>query len=89
LLERRNRGGSCRDRSVTKALFASTEKGNRPSFSRSARPETALPLYQQFLRRLAADFGQPVEAGEFGADMEVSLVNEGPVTIIIDSKNPE
>lgn len=70
-------------------LFASTKKGNRPSFSRSARPETAIPLYEQFLRRLAADFGQPVAAGEFGADMKVSLVNDGPVTIIIDSKNPE
>jgi len=70
-------------------LFASTNKGNRPSFSRSARPETAVPLYEQFLRRLAADFGQPVAAGEFGADMKVSLINDGPVTIIIDSKNPE
>lgn len=70
-------------------LFASTKKGNRPSFSRSARPETAIPLYDQFLRRLAADFGQPVAAGEFGADMQVCLVNHGPVTIIIDSKNPE
>src|SRR5208337_2729153 len=69
-------------------LFASTRKGNRPSFSRSARPETAIPPYEQFLRRLAADFGQPVAAGEFGADMKVSLVNDGPVTIIIDSKNP-
>jgi D-tyrosyl-tRNA(Tyr) deacylase len=48
-----------------------------------------VPLYEQFLRRLEADFGRPVAAGEFGADMEVSLVNEGPVTIIIDSKNPE
>jgi len=70
-------------------LFASTKKGNRPSFSRSARPETALPLYEQFLRRLASDFGRPVASGEFGADMKVSLVNDGPVTIIIDSKNPE
>jgi D-tyrosyl-tRNA(Tyr) deacylase len=70
-------------------LFASTKKGNRPSFSRSARPETAIPLYEQFLARLAADFGQPVAAGEFGADMKVSLVNDGPVTIIMDSKNPE
>ena len=70
-------------------LLASTKKGNRPSFSRSARPETAIPLYEQFLRRLAADFGQPVAAGEFGADMKVSLVNDGPVTIILDSKNPE
>jgi D-aminoacyl-tRNA deacylase len=70
-------------------LFASTKKGNRPSFSRSARPEAAIPLYEQFLRRLAAEFGQPVAAGEFGADMKVSLVNDGPVTIIIDSKNAE
>src|SRR5580658_2158419 len=70
-------------------LFASTKKGNRPSFSRSARPETAIPLYEQFLRRLAMDFGQPVASGEFGADMKVSLLNDGPVTIIIDSKNPE
>jgi D-tyrosyl-tRNA(Tyr) deacylase len=70
-------------------LLASTKKGNRPSFSRSARPETAVPLYEQFLRRLAEDFGQPVAAGEFGADMKVSLVNDGPVTIIIDSKERE
>jgi D-tyrosyl-tRNA(Tyr) deacylase len=70
-------------------LFASTKKGHRPSFSRSARPETAVPLYEQFLRRLTADFGQPVAAGEFGADMKVSLINDGPVTIIIDSKTPE
>jgi D-aminoacyl-tRNA deacylase len=70
-------------------LFASTKKGNRPSFSRSARPETAIPLYEQFLRRLAADFGNPIQTGEFGADMKVSLCNDGPVTLIIDSKNPE
>jgi D-aminoacyl-tRNA deacylase len=70
-------------------LFASSKKGNRPSFSRSARPETAIPLYEQFLRRLAQDFGQPVAAGEFGADMKVRLVNDGPVTIIIDSQKPE
>jgi D-tyrosyl-tRNA(Tyr) deacylase len=70
-------------------LFASTKKGNRPSFSRSARPATALPLYEQFLRRLAADFGNPVAAGEFGAYMKVTLINDGPVTIIMDSKNPE
>jgi D-tyrosyl-tRNA(Tyr) deacylase len=70
-------------------LLASTRKVNRPSFSRSARPEIAIPLYEQFLRRLAADFGQSVAAGEFGADMKVSLVNDGPVTIIMDSKNTE
>ena len=70
-------------------LFASTKKGNRPSYSRSARPEIAIPLYEQFVARLAQDLGKPVQTGEFGADMLVSLVNEGPVTIIIDSKARE
>lgn len=67
-------------------LFASTRKGNRPSYSRSARPEIAVPLYQQFILRLTQDLGKPIETGEFGADMQVGLVNDGPVTIIIDSK---
>jgi len=67
-------------------LFASTKKGNRPSYSRSARPEIAIPLYEQFIARLAALLGKPIQTGEFGADMIVSLVNDGPVTIIIDSK---
>lgn len=67
-------------------LFASTHKGNRPSYSRSAKPEIAIPLYEQFAARLAQDFGKPIQTGEFGADMQVSLVNDGPVTIIIDSK---
>lgn len=70
-------------------LFASTRKGNRPSYSRSAKPEIAIPLYEQFLARLTQDLGKPVETGEFGADMAVSLINDGPVTIVIDSKNPE
>ncbi|HEY3863318.1 MAG TPA: D-aminoacyl-tRNA deacylase [Verrucomicrobiae bacterium] len=70
-------------------LFASTKKGNRPSFSRSARPEIAVPLYEQFLARLASEFGEPIQTGEFGADMKVSLLNDGPVTIIIDTKNRE
>jgi D-aminoacyl-tRNA deacylase len=70
-------------------LFASTKKGNRPSYSRSARPEIAIPLYEQFIQRLTADFGKPVQTGEFGANMKVSLTNDGPVTIIIDSKNRE
>jgi D-aminoacyl-tRNA deacylase len=70
-------------------LFASTRKGNRPSYSRSARPEIAVPLYQQFIARLAQDLGKPIEAGEFGAQMLVSLTNDGPVTIIIDSKARE
>ena len=70
-------------------LFASTKKGNRPSYSRSARPEIAVPLYQQFTARLAQDLGKPIETGEFGAEMLVSLTNDGPVTIIIDSKARE
>jgi D-tyrosyl-tRNA(Tyr) deacylase len=70
-------------------LFASTKKGNRPSYTRSARPEIAAPLYQQFITRLAQDLGRPVQTGEFGAQMDVSLVNDGPVTIIIDSKSRE
>lgn len=70
-------------------LFASTKKGNRPSFTRAARAETAIPIYEAFLRQLAADCGKPVQTGEFGADMRVALVNDGPVTIIIDSKNRE
>jgi len=67
-------------------LFASTQKGNRPSYSRSARPEIAIPLWQAFVQRLGEDLGQPVQTGEFGADMKVGLVNDGPVTIIIDSR---
>jgi D-tyrosyl-tRNA(Tyr) deacylase len=67
-------------------LFASTKKGNRPSYVRSAKPEISVPLYQRFTTRLAEDFGKPIQTGEFGADMQVSLSNDGPVTIIIDSK---
>jgi D-tyrosyl-tRNA(Tyr) deacylase len=70
-------------------LFASTKKGNRPSFSQSARPEAAVPLYEQFIRRLTEDLGRSVQTGEFGADMKVSLTNDGPVTIIMDSKRRE
>jgi len=70
-------------------LFASTHKGNRPSYSRSAKPPVAIPLYEKFVARLAQDLGQPVQTGEFGAMMDVSLVNDGPVTIIIDSKLKE
>ena len=70
-------------------LFASTKKGNRPSYLRSARPEIAIPLYEQFIARLTLDFGRPVQTGEFGADMQVALVNDGPVTLIIDSKTRE
>jgi D-aminoacyl-tRNA deacylase len=70
-------------------LFASTKKGNRPSFTGAARPEIAIPLYGEFLKRLAANLGRAVSSGVFGADMKVSLTNDGPVTIIIDSKNRE
>ena len=70
-------------------LFASTKKGNRPSYIRSARPEISIPLYQQFVAQLEKDFGKSVQTGEFGADMQVSLINDGPVTILIDSKARE
>jgi D-tyrosyl-tRNA(Tyr) deacylase len=70
-------------------LYASTRKGNRPSYSRSAGPQTAVPLYQAMVQQLSTDFGKPVQTGEFGADMQVDLTNDGPVTIIIDSKMRE
>lgn len=70
-------------------LHASTKKGNRPSYIRAARPEQAIPLYEAFLERLAQQSGRPVRAGIFGADMEVRLLNDGPVTILIDSQNRE
>jgi D-tyrosyl-tRNA(Tyr) deacylase len=70
-------------------LFASTRKGNRPSYIRAARPEQAIPLYEQTIARLGQDLGRPVETGEFGADMQVALVNDGPVTIFIDTKTRE
>ena len=70
-------------------LFASTKKGNRPSYSRSARPEIAVPLYESFIKRIELDLGKQVHTGIFGADMKVFLVNDGPVTIIIDTKNRE
>jgi D-aminoacyl-tRNA deacylase len=70
-------------------LFASTKKGNRPSFSRSAGPSIAIPLYEQFIEKLSQELGKSIQTGEFGADMKVSLINDGPVTIMIDSKNRE
>jgi D-aminoacyl-tRNA deacylase len=70
-------------------LHASTKKGNRPSFIRAARPVTAISLYDLFLRHLETDLGYMVQSGEFGADMQVHLVNDGPVTIILDTKNKE
>ena len=68
-------------------LHASTRKGNRPSYIKAARPETAVPLYESFLATLESIIGKTIFAGEFGADMQVGLVNDGPVTIIIDTKN--
>jgi D-tyrosyl-tRNA(Tyr) deacylase len=70
-------------------LFASTEQGNRPSFLRAARPEQAVPLYDTFVTQLSTDLGKPVQTGVFAADMQVSLHNDGPVTIIIDSRRRE
>jgi D-tyrosyl-tRNA(Tyr) deacylase len=70
-------------------LFASTRKGNRPSYTRASRPETALPLYERFVARLSQELGGPIQTGEFGADMQVELINDGPVTIILDSKLKE
>lgn len=67
-------------------LMASTKKGNRPSYIRAARPEISIPLYERFVARLSQEYGHPVQTGRFGADMQVALVNDGPVTIIIDSK---
>lgn len=68
-------------------LHASTKKGNRPSYIKAARPETAIPLYTRFLSEISEQLGRVVESGEFGADMKVSLTNDGPVTILIDTKN--
>ena len=70
-------------------LHASTKKGNRPSFIKAARPEVAVPLYKAFLNQLSAETGKAVQSGEFGAYMEVRLINDGPVTIVMDSKNKE
>ncbi|MBL7806294.1 MAG: D-tyrosyl-tRNA(Tyr) deacylase [Saprospiraceae bacterium] len=70
-------------------LYGSTKKGNRPSFIRSAKPDFAIPLYEQFVETLRTESELPVLTGEFGADMKVALLNDGPVTILIDSKNRE
>lgn len=68
-------------------LHASTKKGNRPSFMEAAKPEIAIPLYEKMIHQLEKDLGKPIQTGEFGADMKVSLINDGPVTIILDSNN--
>ena len=70
-------------------LHASTRKGNRPSYIRASKPEIAIPLYERMIMQLETNLGKPVQKGIFGADMKVSLLNDGPVTIIIDTKNKE
>ena len=70
-------------------LYASTKKGNRPSYIRAARPENAVPLYNYFIQKVQLEFEKTIQTGEFGADMQVRLLNDGPVTIIIDSKNKD
>ncbi|MEP3838690.1 MAG: D-aminoacyl-tRNA deacylase [Algibacter sp.] len=70
-------------------LHAATKKGNRPSYIKAAKPDVAIPLYQDFVTQLELDLGKSVQTGQFGADMKVELLNDGPVTIIIDSKNKE
>lgn len=70
-------------------LHASTKKGNRPSFLQAAKPDIAIPLYESMIKQLEMDLGKTIQTGIFGADMQVALVNDGPVTIIIDSKNKE
>lgn len=70
-------------------LFAATKKGNRPGFTRAAKPDVAIPLYEKMIEKLSALLGKKVSKGIFGADMKISLLNDGPVTIIIDTKNKE
>ena len=70
-------------------LHASTQKGNRPSFIKAARPEKAIPLYENFIKKINLELGKECKTGIFGADMKVELINDGPVTIFVDSKNRE
>jgi len=70
-------------------LFAATKKGNRPSYIRASKPDIAVPLYEQMIEQVSQDLGKPVATGIFGADMKVDLLNDGPVTILIDTKNKE
>ena len=70
-------------------LHASTKKGNRPSYIKASKPDIAVPLYESFVKQMELELGKKVQTGRFGADMEVSLVNDGPVTIIMDTKNKE
>jgi D-aminoacyl-tRNA deacylase len=70
-------------------LHASTKKGNRPSYIKASKPDVAIPLYEKLIARLSSDLGQPIQTGIFGADMKVELLNDGPVTIWMDTKNKE
>ncbi len=70
-------------------LHASTKKGNRPSYIRASKPGTAIPVYERFIEQMESDLGKRIQTGRFGADMKISLVNDGPVTITIDTKNKE
>ena len=70
-------------------LHASTKKGNRPSYLKAAKPDVAIPLYEKFIEQMETEIGKKVATGKFGADMKVALLNDGPVTIIIDTKNKE
>jgi len=70
-------------------LFAATKKGNRPGFTRAARPERAIPLYEEMIARLSTLLGNTVQTGIFGADMQISLINDGPITILLDTRNKE
>lgn len=70
-------------------LFASIKKGNRPSFIKSAKPDIAIPLYDDFIKKIQSEIHTTVKTGKFGADMKIELINDGPVTILLDSKNPE
>ena len=70
-------------------LMAATKKGNRPSFIKSAKPDIAIPLYDDFIKKIQSEIHTTVKTGKFGADMKIELINDGPVTILLDSKNPE
>nr|WP_297309574.1 D-aminoacyl-tRNA deacylase [uncultured Flavobacterium sp.] len=70
-------------------LHASTKKGNRPSYIKASKPDFAIPMYEKFIQQLEVDLGKNIQTGQFGADMKVALINDGPVTIVIDSKNKE
>lgn len=70
-------------------LHANTKKGNRPSYIKASKPEIAIPLYDDFVQQMVLELGKKIQSGKFGADMKVALVNDGPVTIVIDSKNKE